>query len=97
MLDSWNDGPTKPALGSVRPVAFDHQAIVESQHLTHQTVVLVAVGDDDGVDALVDTFDGEPKIRNARQRLGLLGPVLAQRRLAANDPVRVRQELGGHG
>ena len=46
-------------------MAFDRQAIAESQHLANQTVVLVAVGDDDRVDALINTFDGEPEIRNA--------------------------------
>jgi hypothetical protein len=52
-------------LGAVRPVTFDHQAFGESQDLIHQTAVLVAVGDDDGVDARIDIFDGEPEMRNA--------------------------------
>ena len=74
-------------------MAFDDQVAVEPKHLIHQTAVLVAVGDDNGIDAPVDTLDGEPKIRNLRQRHG---PVVAQGRFAVNDAVRFRQQPGGY-
>jgi hypothetical protein len=75
-------------------VAFDHQAVGEPQYLTDQTVVLVAVGDDDGLDTFIDAFDREAQMWNACEGLG---PVVAQGRFAANDATGLRQQSGGHG
>lgn len=46
-------------------MALDDHLAVEDQDLVDEVAVLVAVGDDDRVDALVDAFDGESEIRNA--------------------------------
>jgi hypothetical protein len=43
-------------------VALHHQAVAETEHLADHTAVLVAVRDDDGVDALIDALDGEPRV-----------------------------------
>jgi hypothetical protein len=44
-------------------VPFDDQLAVEAQNFAYQPMVLIPGGDDDGVDALIDALDEEPKVR----------------------------------
>ncbi|ODR04417.1 hypothetical protein BHQ15_17040 [Mycolicibacillus koreensis] len=51
----------------VGSVSLDDQAVrAEPQDLADQAALLVAVQDDQGVDAVVNTFDGEAQIRGLR-------------------------------
>src|ERR1700742_1032229 len=61
--------PARKADGFLTPghqigsMAFDDRASCKAQHLTDQSVVLVAVVDDNGVDALIHVLHDEPEIR----------------------------------
>ena len=55
-------------------MAFDDLIGAELQDLVDQTIILIAVENDEGVDSLVDAFDGETKIGNALQSDGPITP-----------------------
>jgi hypothetical protein len=48
-------------------VTFDDQVVAESQHLVDESILLVPVRDDDGVDSLIDVLDHETKARDVLQ------------------------------
>jgi hypothetical protein len=55
-------------------VTLDDERTFEDEYLVHTPVRLVAIVDDECVDANVDTFQGEVKVRVTTQAFG---PVLA--------------------
>ena len=69
-----------------------HDVAFEAQDLADAPPGLVAILDDEDVDALVDRFDVEVKIRNAAQAFA---PVVAQLGLARDDAVGLGQEHVG--
>jgi hypothetical protein len=77
----------------IRAMPFGHDVVAEPQHFAHQALILIAVDDDNGVDASVDALDDEPKVRNSLQ---CLSPVLAQRWLSAHDACCLWHNPGGY-
>lgn len=76
----------------VRAMPFNHQVAVEPQDFAHEAVVLIAVDNDHGVDALIDGLDGESEISDSLQ---CPSPVPAQRRLPTDNARRLRKKLRG--